>query len=81
MDDGVICVIATSLEAGTSYAQELGLVDYRVCTDPAKTEGLRTRAIVVTPGYIEQIQRAQWKAREVFDIALRNGLRSGINLG
>lgn len=55
-----VVVLATSLDEGLKYVEAIGLRDYWVFTNETadRLEGLRIKAVVVTPGYLQEADRA-----------------------
>lgn len=77
----IALVLATSKRSGKRYAEMLGLKNYLVVTSQKQIEGLKTRAIVITPGYYEKIQGVQYQADYVMRVAMRMGMLSNAPLG
>lgn len=55
-----IVVLATSKEAGEAYCKVLGLSNYRVVTNQAHTQGIRMRAMVISPGFLSELEGEKW---------------------
>lgn len=58
----VVAIVATSQRAGKIYAKTLGLKEFVVVTDPRRAQGLRVKATIVTPAYLNWVIRRQWEA-------------------
>ena len=63
-------VIATDNLAGDDYAKVMGLENYLVRNEIEKIQGLRFRAVVVTPGFIMQAERARYESEEAYGKAM-----------
>lgn len=74
-------VIPTTIEAGMEYAKILGIKNYVVSNEINKIQGLRIRAIIPTPGYLANVERAMWDARVAYDAALQGFSLSDITRG
>ncbi len=74
-------IISTTIEAGMEYAKILGIKNYMVSNSVNKIQGLRPRAIIPTPGYLSQVERASWDARVAYDAAMQGFSKSGITRG
>lgn len=74
MDEYPAVIVATSQEAGKTYAEALGVENYRVVTTRKQSQGIRLRVLIITPGYFEQAERAYYQALEAFTGALMSSV-------
>lgn len=74
-------VLATSKRAGKTYAEMLGLKNYKIVMTREALEGIRTRGIVITPGYYERVEEARYKAAELLAMTMRTGMYTNAPMG
>ena len=74
-------IVSTTIEAGMEYAKILGIKNYVVANDVGELQGLRPRAVIPTPAYQSQVERAAWSARAGYDAAIIGFYKSDITKG
>ena len=74
-------VLATSKRAGKQYADMLGLDNYKVVMTQRETQGLKTRAIVITPGYYDRLEETRYQAGKLMFVAMQTGRLTNAPIG
>lgn len=77
----VTAVLASTQKEGKKFAEAIGLTEYRVITKNEQAQGLRIRAFVITPGYIEKVEQSRYETLEVFDALLQASVRNDVPFG
>lgn len=74
-------ILATNNRAGKQYADMLGIENYMIAMRESELEGLKVRAVVITPGYYEKIESIKYKTTSLMRIAMRTGMLTNTPLG
>lgn len=71
-----VAIVATSQKAGKEYAHAVGLDmdETRIITDPRQAQGLRIRALIITPGYFSFIMNGMWGRMGTLDSATHSAV-------
>lgn len=79
----VTAVLAASKIEGEKLAEAIGLIEYRVITNPHEAQGLRIRGFIITPEYFSKVERAHYNYNAMipFDTLIHNAVISGAPLG
>ena len=62
-------ILATTLRSGKTYATMIGIENYRIVMSMYELEGIKTRGVVITPGYYDKVEKAKYKAAELVSMA------------
>ena len=65
-----VVILATSKKNGRDYAESIGIENYVVAVEQRNIEVLRTRGVIITPGYFDWIMSQAWKALDLARIAI-----------
>lgn len=76
-----ILIVATSQRSGEQYARSLGLLyNYKIVSSVERTQGLRCRGVVITPGYFERAEETLYNNLRTAHAAIRDLHTSGVRI-
>ena len=76
-----VAIVATNVREGKKYAKALRIEDFKIVTNLQMTEGLRTRAVIITPGYVNHIQNWIFSSMNLVDVVSSQAYRSDNPMG
>ena len=76
-----VAIVATNLREGKKYAKALRIEDFKIVTNLKMTEGLRTRAVIITPGFMNQLQNWIFSSMTLIDVVSAQAYRSDNPMG